>query len=292
VVLLLSALLGREVVTEAGTVLGRLRDLTVTVGADHPTVSGLVVRTGRGPMRLLAWRDVGGITEGGPLRVPDSGSSTPAEPDESVPLDPHELRLARDVVDTQVVDLQSYRLSRVSDVYLACRPDGAVEVAAAEVGLGAVLQRMGLGWLGRRLRPVVVDWHDLHLTSRRGHELQLASSAAAFHRLDSQGLAELLTRLSTGHATEVIRALPPRHAAAALHRSHPATGRRLLGALRHDDASRVIAAAHPAHAARLAELHGQQPTAARRRLLRTSGWRRYRPPPAVPGRRGPGRDHR
>jgi sporulation protein YlmC with PRC-barrel domain len=275
---LLSELVGREVVTEAGRPLGRLRDLTVALGTDHPTVRDLVVADREG-LRLLSVRDGVEITDGRTLRVHGSQAPEPRHGPE-LPLEPHQLMLARDVVDTQVVDLQDYRLSRVSDLYLACQPDGAMEVAAADVGLGAVLRRMGLGWLGSRLRPVVVDWDDLHLTSRRGHEIQLGTSTAAFRSLDSDGLAELLTRLSTGHATELIQAVPPRHAAAALHRSHPATGRRLVRALRREDASRLIAAAHPAHAARLAELHAQRATAAPRRLLRTSGWRRYRPPPA------------
>lgn len=289
VVVLLSELLGREVVTDAGTRLGRLRDLTVTVGPDHPTVSGLVVGE-RGSRYFLPWQAVSGPADGGPLRLNGGiAPTTPLTPESDLLLDVHELLLARDVVDTQVVDLQDYRLSRVSDLYLAWQQDGTLEVVAADVGLGAVLRRMSLGWLGRPLEPVLVDWQDLHLTSRRGHELQLGTSTASFHRLDSHGLAQLLTRVSTGHATELIQALPPRHAAAALHHSHPATGRRLIRALRRDDASRLIAAAHPVHTARLAELHAQPAPARHSRLLRTAGWRTYRPSRAPLGRgdRGP-----
>ena len=284
--MLLSTLLGDRVLTESGTPLGRLRDLTVTIGADDPTVTGVVVGAGRTSTRLLPLSAVRGIAEVGPVRVRD-GSAAIARPlpERDLPLRADELLLARDVVDTQVVDLQDYRLSRVSDLYLVCQPDGALEVAAAEVGLAAALRRMGIGWFGRWLRPVVVDWTALHLTSRRGHEIQLGCSTAAFHSLDSQGLAELLTRVSTGHATELIQALPPHHAAAALHRSHPATGQRLIRALGRDHASRLIAAAQASQAARLAELQTEPTAPAPRRLLRTAGWRRYRPSHALPGRR-------
>ena len=291
VVVLLSKLLGRDVVTDGGTALGRLRDLTVTMDMDHPAVTGLVVQAGRGARHVLQWSAVSGVDEDGPVRL-RGGSTLASRPARNPgrPLDVHDLLLARDVVDTQVVDLQDYRLSRVSDLYLVSQPDGALEVAAADVGLGAVLRRMGMGWLGRRLGPVVVDWEDLHLTSRRGHEIQLGSSTAGFHHLDSHGLAELLARLSTRHATELIQTLPPGHAAAAIHRSHPATAQRLVRALEPDDASRLIAAAHPLHAARLAELHAHRATARRRRLLRTAGWRRYRPAPAPPGRNDRGHE--
>jgi sporulation protein YlmC with PRC-barrel domain len=277
-VVLLSKLLGRKVLAPDGSVLGRLRDLTVTVRAEHPTVTGLVVGSSRGSTRLLPWSSVSGITEQDPVRLLEMSAATNRPlPERDLPLAAHELLLARDVVDTQVVDLQDFRLSRVSDLYLACQPDGVVEVAAAEVGFAAVLRRMGLGRMGRHLRPVVVDWTDLHLTSRRGHELQLGSGSAAFHSLDSHGMAELLSRVSTEHATELIRALPPGHAAAVIHHSHPATGRRLIRALRPDDASLLVAAANPAHAPRLAELQDESSAPTRRRLLRTAGWRRYRP---------------
>ncbi|GAA2161617.1 hypothetical protein [Pedococcus bigeumensis] len=285
VVLLLSQLLGRPVFAPDGHPVGRLRDLAVTVRDDHPSVSGVVVGTGRASTRRVAWSAVSGVSGDGPVRLREETAPTaPPSAVRDLPLEVDELLLARDVLDTQVVDLQDYRLSRVSDLYLAYQPDGALEVAAAEVGLAAVLRRMGLRRLAAPLAPVVVDWTDLHLTSRRGHQLQLGSGSSAFHRLDSRGLAELLTRLTTEHATELIRALPPGHAAAAIHGTHPATGRRLLLALPPDDASRLVAAAHPTHAARLAALQAPPAAPPVRRLLRTAGWRRYRPAQGPSGR--------
>jgi hypothetical protein len=283
VVLLLSRLLGSTVRTPDDSPVGRLRDLVVRWHTDHPMVSGLVMGRGRASRRLLPWSAVSDIDVDGTLRLRSGPTaSTPQAPGTDLRLAADELLLARDLMDTQVVDLQEFRLSRISDLYLAYQPDGTLEVAAAEVGFAAVLRRLGLGSLGRSLTPVVVDWTDLHLTSRRAHEIQLRSSSAAFHGLDSRGLAELLTRLSTEHATELIQVLPPGHAAAAIHHSHPTTGRRLLRALRPDHASLLIEAAHPSHAARLAELRAPQTPS--RRLLRTAGWRRNRPAHEASGR--------
>lgn len=282
--MLLSSLLGSRVLARDDRPVGRLRDLTVTLDADHPIVSGLVIGTGRASLHLLPWSAVSEVVAGGALRLrTEPSTATPPIPARDLPLAAHELLLARDVMDTQVVDLQDYRLSRIADLYLAHQPDGTLAVAAAEVGFAAVLRRLGLGPLGRPLAPVVVDWTDLHLTSRKGHELQLRSSSAGFHSLDTRGLAELLTSLSTHHATELIRALPPGHAAAAIHESHPTTGRRLLRALRPDHVTMLIAAAHPTHAAGLAELQ-ELPATPSRRLLRTSGWRRHRPAQGASGR--------
>ena len=278
---LLSRLLGRPVVTDQDLELGRLRDLTVDLALNSPAVTGVVVAHGRRASPVLPWRDVLELPASGPVRVrqhrdrPEElpGGVRPAARDT-------EIRLARDVLDTQVVDLEALRLSRVSDLVLRVDRDGSVVVAAADVGLAAVLRRMGLGWLGGHLGPVIVDWRALHLTSPRGHQVQLTAEAAAFRRLDPRGLAELLTRLSTEGATEVLATLPAPHVAAALHLSHHGARQRLVRALPPAEAERLIGAAHPEHAAWLAELRSHRRAVPRRRLRRTAGWRRNGPPSA------------
>jgi sporulation protein YlmC with PRC-barrel domain len=281
---LLSRLLGRTVVTDQDHVLGRLRDLIVDLELDSPAVTAVVVGHGRRGSSVLPWQDVVELPPSGPVRVrqpedrPDdcrAGRAGDRTRDT-------EIRLARDVLDTQVVDLGSFRLSRVSDLVLTVDRDGSVVVAAADVGVAAVLRRMGLDWLARPLGPVIVDWHVLHLTSPRGHQVQLTAEAAAFRRLDPRGLAELLTRLSTEGATEVIATLPAPHVTAALHLSHHGARQRLVRALPPAETERLIGAAHPEHAAWLSELRSHRGTVPGRRLRRTAGWRRNGPPPASP----------
>jgi hypothetical protein len=153
-------------------------------------------------------------------------------------------------------------MTRVSDVLLTLLPDGRLEVAAVDVSMGAVVRRLGMGKLGNRLRQEAVDWRDLHLTSDRGHAIQLATTAAAVHRLDARGLAELLTELDLERAHEVIRKVGPERAAEALTCTHPDVRVRLLPALEPREAH-VIARGVPFR---------------RRRFLRLAGWRRNRPP--------------
>jgi hypothetical protein len=191
-------------------------------------------------------------------------------------LEDQELLLARDVLDTQVVDLAGRRLTRVSDVLMVAGFDGRPEVAAVDVGAGSLLRRMGFRRLGDRFNPVAVDWAELHLTSRRGHLIQLATATTAMHRLDASELAHLLARLSPEKAVDVVRTTHPAHAAAALHASHPELRHRPLHALLPQELQRLIDAAPPAPARLLAELRASPPPA--RRQLRTSGWRIRRPP--------------
>ena len=276
-VVFLSQQRGLRVAAAGGSPVGRLHDLTVRVGEPHPLVHRLVVRAGRHSTSLLPWGDVAAVTPAHVLIHPGVDLRSKEVDPSSLPLEDDELLLARDVMDTQVVDLEGHRLSRVSDVFLLQRDDGRLEVVAVDVGIASVLRRTRMGWLARRVAPVAVDWEDLHLTSSRGHAVQLSISTAGFRRLDARGLAELLARLSTQKATDVMRTVGPERAAAAVHDSHPLTGRRLMHALGHEDAQRLLEAAPPEQTERLAELRRHLPAVRRRRFLRTAGWRVRRP---------------
>jgi hypothetical protein len=200
----------------------------------------------------------------------------------SPPLEADEVLLARDVMDTQVVDLLGHHLSRVSDVLLEGADHPGEErllVVAVDLGTAGLLRRLGLGLLAGG-SVVAVEWRHLHLTSTRGHAVQLTTDQAGFRTLDPHGLAELLTRLSTPRARDVIRAIDPARAAAAIHHSHPHAGRRLVHALSSEERARLVAHAADEHARTITRLGRPTSPAHHRRYRRTAGWRLHRPPEA------------
>lgn len=272
---LLSRQLGLPVVTGSGERLGELADLTVPIGPGAPDVRHLLVRSGHAKGCLVAWRDVAALREDG--IVLREGAATRAVNPSQPPLESQEVLLARDVMDTQVVDLRGLHLSRVSDVLLEPGPH-ALQVAAVDLGSAGLLRRVGPRWLPAGRPTVVVAWPDLHLTSRRGHQVQLSTETASFRRLDARGLAELFARLSPRKAADLVRALDPVRAGAALHRSHPHTGRRLVRALSPRERQRLREAAGGSQQASIAELDRRPPPLRGRRFLRTAGWRLHRPP--------------
>jgi sporulation protein YlmC with PRC-barrel domain len=283
---LLSRQLGRPVLTTTGSPLGRVADFTVRLDSPHPLVHRLLVRRDRRRTCLVSWATaVVSELDEGPVRVLVEGAAIEIRPEG---LFPDELLLARDVLDTQVVDLRGHRFSRVSDVLLLRLPGGRLELAAVDVGFRALLRRIGphRARSPRTASPVLgaaVDWDDLHLTSDRGHVTQLSTAEAGFRRLAPRELAELLARLSTPKATDLLRAVAPEHAAAAVLNSDPVTGGRLLDALPSAHAERLLAAAQRPYAEHLDAL--ARAVSRPRRLLRTAGWRIRSPRPPAAGRR-------
>lgn len=288
--LVLTREVGQSVRAADGIVVGRLRDLTARLGVEHPPVHRLAIGSRRHLSHLLPWSAVATFERSG-VQLRDLGPiESFAVDSQRIPLEDNELLLGRDVLDTQIVDVAGHRLARVSDVLLTRLSDGRLEVAAVDVGIGAVYRRLGLRWVSEHFPEQAIDWHDLHLTSDRGHDVQLATTVAAVHRLDAHDLAELLTRLDLDSATEVIKTVGPERSAGAVSRTHPEVGSRLMLALQPDEAARVIDELPSESVHRYRHLLSSRSPLTRRRFSRLRGWRLHRPPSAGGLPRGPRRD--
>jgi sporulation protein YlmC with PRC-barrel domain len=201
--------LGQEVRDAGGARIGRLLDVAVHLGETYPRVTRLQVRVARNELRSSDW---GSVTSLGPAGV-EVGARVGELPEWRLADD--ELLLSRDVLDHQIFDLAGKRLARVGDVELA-EDEGYLRAVAVDVGASAIVRRLGLRRLARRIEPQAVDWRDLHLASARGHALQLDTPAAAVHRLQAAELAELVAHLPHELATGLLSATEPAKAAEAL----------------------------------------------------------------------------
>ena len=270
--LLLSRLIGLDVRGPDGQVIGRIGDLTVSLAQEsgRHQVERVLVKRPRGGALLVSWDQV--IAFARERVVLDTAVAVPYA---AAGLREHEILLGRDVLDTQVVDVVGHRLTRVADVVLA-RTGAGIELVGVEVGFAAVLRRLDLGRFALRSGPDVIAWSDLHLTSERGHAVQLASPRAAVHHLDARELAGLVSRLDTESATEVLAARGPGVAADVVRVAHPAVGERVLRAMPTIEAARIVAAMPEEHAGRWRRRLDHTPALRGRHFLRSRVWPRRR----------------
>ena len=251
-------------------------DLVIAInsGEHHPLVSRVLVGP-RSDARLVDQHDLSRFDEVAISTAPDARPVPIPREYGAIVLRDDELLLCRDVLDAQVVDLDGHRVARVADVVLERREDGRLRVAGVDVGVGRVLSRLGLRSTGERRGEQFIDWHDLHLTSPRGHDVQLAAPRSAVHRLDAIDLARLLERLDVESGVEVLSAVPPEHAAAAIVSIHHHVGERLLRTLPEHEARHILAhVPHPHRPIWERRLTRQRPLRGRR-FHRTKGWRRH-----------------
>lgn len=271
-VLLLSRVTGQKVTTPDGRLVGRLADLTVRLDDPEPLLVEHLVVKRPGGLLVVPWHAVANLHAGRVvLATQDVDHFAVGSLSES--LSPDEILLARDVLDTQIVDVVGQRMARVADIVLARTAGSGLELLGVEVGFGAVLRRLGLGAWVPRTAGDMVAWSDLHLTSERGHAVQLSTPRAAVHRLDARGLAALMSRVDTDSAAEILVAREPVVAAEAIRVAHPSVAERLLRALPASYATRIVGAMPSEHAGRWRNrLRQHRP----RRFLRSHVWPRRR----------------
>jgi sporulation protein YlmC with PRC-barrel domain len=277
VMLLLSTVVGRWVEAD-GRRVGRLADLVVTAAdADLPTVRRILVRGNHARTVSVPWTDVDRI---GPDHIAlSSGSETLVVVESTAEgLSSDEVLVVRDVLDSQIIDIAGQRLARVADIVLARSPSGLLEIVGVEVGFGALLRRMGFRRLAARFAPDAVRWSDLHLASKRGHTIQLATKRSAVHRLGARDLAVLVTKLDTESATGVLSAKGPAVAADVIRVSHPEVAERILRAMPEAAAADVVATMPADHAAHWRRRLSDVSFMRGRRLLRSRAWSRRRHP--------------
>jgi uncharacterized protein YrrD len=203
----LAALLGSDVKDVDGNTVGKLHDVIVrwTAGAPYPRMTAIVVRAGKRDVLIGArW-----IEMRPPASVRLRSSHAYARSAERHPAD---VALAHDVLDHQVVDSAGTQIVRPADVYLA-EIDGGVQVMGIEVGIGALLRRVGPSFLRSRIRPQqVIDWRDIASfaparpdgSRPRGRRSDMAGRPGAGLALG--GSAGDVKRLSPSEVRTVLRA--------------------------------------------------------------------------------------
>jgi len=276
--LLLSGIIGRNVRKPDGGALGRIADVTASVHGDAPRIERILVN-GKHDL-LVPWEAVVSLHHNDIQLNCDGTDFTFTRIVDA--LDADEILLGRDVLDTQIIDIAGQRLARVADVVLA-RSDGHMEAVGVEVGFGGVLRRLGLSQLARRMQRNNVAWTDLHLTSDRGHAVQLATPRSAVHLLDARGLATVIARLDTESAAEVLVAKGPAVAADIIRATHPVVSERMLRAIDDTDAADIIAVMPAHHATRWRDLLARPPALRGRHFRRFRIWPRQRYTPLETG---------
>ena len=209
----LAGLLDRPVRNPAGAKIGRLVDVIARWDSEepYPPLTGLVVRVGR----RLAFLDAAQIE-----RLTHQEVSLGSARLDLVDFErrPGEVRLAKDVLNHQLVDVDGVQVIRAADLFLYRMPiGGRILLAGVDVSISSLLRRLG----PRRFRTLptpeqVIDWAAIQPFSDPVSELPLRVSHESLHRLRPAELAHVLEDLDRSARQELLECLDPQAAAAAL----------------------------------------------------------------------------
>jgi magnesium transporter len=249
----LTELLGKPVVEPDGRRVAKVVDVIATQKERLPVLTALFLK-GHGREGWVSIRDTEIHPDRVQLRAPWD-TLPPYMPSEQ------DIRLQRDVLDKQIVDVHDYRVVRVNDVRLAECGDRAC-VVGVDAGLRALIRRTGLGlpveaiarWLGKPLHSHLIAWDDVETLEpgmAGGGRIKLKVPHEKIARLHPADIADIVEQLDPQQRTEVIEALDVETAADTLEEMEDEEAAAVMETLEHERAADILEEMEPDEAADL-----------------------------------------
>ncbi len=240
--LYLSQVLGRPLRDVEGERVAAIKDVIVSLGEDHPPVTGLVARYGRRDFYLPRAR-IARMDEHGAQLISDTLDLRPFARRDG------EVLLARDVLDKQLIDVDGKRVVRVNDVQLI-NVAGEWRVTGADVSLQGLWRRLAPAGIVGSGRPVeVIDWADVGYLATDAATVRLKSSRDKLARLHPVEIARLAEALSIHQGAEVVAALDDETAAETLEEMPEESQARIIGDMDEERAADILEWMSPDEAA-------------------------------------------
>jgi magnesium transporter len=213
----LSTMLGKRIRDTNGILIGRLEDVVVGTAAKFPIVKGIEVVAGRGRGRrrfYLGWQSI--------REWRDECVVTDAPPKETEPA-AQDIFLVRDLLDKQMVDMDGYKIVRISDIRLAWS-GRQMRVIGAHVGVLAALRRLGLNSIAEKLRDMpgvavkrrVIPWNLVSPVGPMPYDVKLKVPYREFLRIHPSDIADIIEQLDVNQRAKVLALIDDPKAAAVL----------------------------------------------------------------------------
>ncbi len=204
----LSEILGKFVTDLNGERVGRLEDLLSASRGDlaHPQIVALAVKRAS-DLLLIPYEEVAVLLAPAiPLKHPLE-QIVPYQPGE------HDLYLARDVLDKQIIDTDGVRVVRVNDLEIT-RVNGAFYLANVDIGGLGLMRRLGLGKttekvasrLGHKPSSNSISWDAVELLPGDA-PMRLKAPREKLADMHPADLAEIISDLSRNESSRFLDAL-------------------------------------------------------------------------------------
>jgi magnesium transporter len=205
----LSRILNNKIYTEDKKIVGRLKDLGVSLESTNPKVMVAKIESKDG-IRYLKWDHISVNKEKGQYNLVCSKI-------EDRPLDEHML-LKKYVFDKQIIDVNGRKVVRVNDIRLVSLNSGFF-VAAVDIGMDGLLRRIGLAKplkkLGFKLSSKLMLWNDVQTISNTT-DLKLSKAYNKLTTLHASDLADIIEDFDTNAGMIIFSSLDTAKAADVL----------------------------------------------------------------------------
>jgi len=252
--LFFTELVGLRVYDLKGRRLGRIEDVALVPLIDPVRIDRFLVGGGWSWL-TVRWEQIRTISVAG-VHLRDE-VLTPYHEDEYM------LRIARDLLDQQIIDVNGRKVVRVNDVTFELRKDAEHEVLRVlevDVGVRSILRRLLQGWLPRPwirriqmlIPPNSIRWEFCDIIEPDPQRrLRLNISHQRLENLHPADLADIVEELSPDEREAIFEAIDSEVAADALSEVEPKMQASILESLETEKAAEIVEEMAPDEAADL-----------------------------------------
>src|SRR5437667_247480 len=216
----LSEIQHRTVIEPNGDEVGKLADVAVVPQGQFPAAQWAILATRNGE-KVLRWADL--APEIGHFRLRSRLANTP---DQQLPAEA--LRLARDLLDKQIVDTHGAKVVRVNALQLS-EVEGQLRLVGADVGMRGIFRRIGAerlaeraaGIVGRKLPRGIIPWHLVEPLQSADAAVRLTVPHAKLALLHPADIADIVEEMTADERVAVFEQLDAETAAEALAEVEP-----------------------------------------------------------------------
>ena len=175
--------------------------------------------------------------------------------------DEYMLRIARDLLDQQIIDVNGRKVVRVNDVTMEIRPDGerdTLAVVEVDIGIRSIFRRLLQGvlpprWIRRlqsRIPPNSISWDFANVVEPDPlRRLRLNIGYQRLEQLHPADLADIVEDLSPAEREAIFETIDSEVAADALTEVDPKMQARILESLEPEKAADIVEEMAPDEAA-------------------------------------------
>lgn len=238
-----------------GEFLGKLEDLCVDPSSQAARVSSYLIRTPHKGLQCVTYAQMQSIS------VRAGQTNVRRDEIRCYSADEGFIRIKKDVLDQQIIDVNNRKVVRVNDVDLDIEPtDGHSElhIVAVNVGLAAAMRRLLQGTLAKhRIRRItkglptrIIQWEFVNLIEADpARRVKLRISYDRLAELHPADIADILEELSHNEQKALLESLDEETAAQALSEIPTKMQADLLESIPHQKAADIVEEMPPDEAA-------------------------------------------
>ncbi len=239
----LTELLSKNVFDKNEEKLGKIKDVVISSSETYPKIEAIKIKA-NGEIYFIPSSYIREVNKTQVILT------TPLEDIKQYPKQDSAIKLSRDILDHQVVDMEGSKIRRVNDVEISFKL-GEYYIIGVDIGVNGLFRRLGMGKVSKKIHPQdnIISWKDID--SLDFSNLKLKVSKKKLTRLHPADIAEIVDDLGISDSMSILNSLDDESAADAFEEISPEKQKTILTEMEEKEAADLVDEMSPDDAADL-----------------------------------------